>query len=138
MWEYFDHNKKILQHFRLTTKIPAGVIGEVSVRINLAMTGHNQAYMHYFGQQIGEYQYLLESSSQTSVKLAAQREIKKRFMEAFAINYLSKIFPSYVKKNATGASSNLFFHEKDFCPADPLTSHSPSQLTLGIISSTYY
>ena len=35
-----------------------------------------------------------------------------------------KIFPSYVKKNATEASgNNLFFHGKDFCPGVPVTSH---------------
>ena len=41
-------------------------------------------------------------------------------MEAlFTINYLTKIFPSYVKKNATEATCyNLFFHGKAFCPAD--------------------
>ena len=50
------------------------------------------------------------------------------------INYLSKIFPSYVQENATEASgNNLFLHGKDFCPGVPVTSH-PSHLFVFPIS----
>ena len=58
----------------------------------------------------------------TFVKLAGQpgnlEQVNGIFI--FKINYLSKIFPSYVKKNDTEASCyNLFFHGKGFLSRSP-------------------